>query len=97
MPLNPALAFLQGQTSPQQRTPSKQSFQIPDGVKQMVRAAKSVQNPAMLQSAVMKNPAFQQAQQIAAAFNGNYDQAIQSLCQQNGIDANELMEQLRNL
>lgn len=63
----------------------------------MVRAAKTVQNPAMLQSAVMQNPAFQQAQQIAAAFNGNYGQAIQSLCQQNGIDANELMEQLRNL
>ena len=61
-------------------------------VRQMIAMAKSVQNPqAMLQQIVNQNPIVQQTIQQY----GSVENAVSALCQQRGIDPQEIMNMLK--
>ncbi len=89
--LNPALAALQ-----QQRTP--QRILIPDNVRKVAQALKASGNPAYaIQTLANQNPLMRQVQEIGQRYGGDYNKAFMDLCQQNGIDPNDIMAQLQGL
>ena len=72
-----------------------QNLQNLKGIADILRAS---QNPQQLIAiAAQKNPLFQQAQKIADQYGGNYDVAFYELCNQYGINPNEVMSALRGI
>ena len=65
-------------------------------VRQMMQTVQMAQNPALaLQQMAGQNPQLQQAMQLVQQSGGDPKAAFQKLCQEKGIDPNQILSMLR--
>ena len=65
-------------------------------IKNAMNMARSVGNPqAMLNQMLSQNPNYQQVQQIIQQYGGDPKQAFYGMCQQMGVDPNEILNKLK--
>lgn len=64
----------------------------------ILNVLKTAQNPQnALQAAAMQNPQIRQAMEIAAQYNGDYNAAFRGICEQNGINPDDVMKALNGI
>lgn len=87
---------LMGQAAPTQQAQRPRLNIGLDKLKQAAQLAQAVKNPDKgIQQLVSQNPLVQQANQIAAQYGGDYDKAFLGVCQENGINPNELLAEIK--
>ena len=65
-------------------------------VRQLMQTVQMAQNPALaLQQMAGQNPQLQQALQLVQQSGGDPQAAFQKLCQEKGIDPNQILSMLR--
>ena len=65
-------------------------------IRQLMQTVQMAQNPALaLQQMAGQNPQLQQALQLVQQSNGDAKAAFQKLCQEKGIDPNQILSMLR--
>ena len=65
-------------------------------IKNALGMARSIGNPQMMLNQMLsQNPNYQQVQQIIQQFGGDPKQAFYGMCQQMGVDPNEILNQLK--
>lgn len=67
---------------------------LPSNMVNMIKNLKAMSNPqAMLQQMMQKNP---QVSSMIQASNGNYEQAFRNLAKQMNVDADALINEIKN-
>lgn len=65
-------------------------------IKNALGMARSIGNPqAMISQMLSNNPNYSQVQQIIQQYGGDPKQAFYGMCQQYGVDPNEILNQLK--
>ena len=65
-------------------------------IKNALGMARSVGNPQMMLNQMLsQNPNYQQVQQIIQQYGGDPKQAFYGMCQQMGVDPNEILNKLK--
>lgn len=65
-------------------------------IKNAMNMARSIGNPQMMINQMLsQNPNYQQVQQIIQQYGGDPKQAFYGMCQQMGVDPQEILNQLK--
>lgn len=76
--------------------PNNNVMQNIQNIKNMMNMFNTSQNPQQaMQQLAMQNPQINQIMQMAQSTGGNLEQLFKNMCQQQGIDPNTIINQLR--